>query len=247
MRQRVHIAVLCSAILCSCSTRRTPQPTSVPSRSVTADSTGQYVAVTSEPVASSKVAPGELAGMVVDAATGKPLAGSPVSIAASARGTLTDSIGRFRIALPRGPVKLLVRRIGYQSVQLDVPERPDSGLVAVVALRSSPVRLCYVSVGAPHPGPAGVSVVVRDAITAGPPSSAVRLLVRDGSFSDSTTARVTADGRVVAAAAMGRAGNYEVILHADGYKEWTGRGSTQPDPDCSSFKPVVVDAWLVPA
>ena len=196
MRRRIHIAVVFSAILCGCSTHRS-SPTPSPIASTAADdSTGQSIAVTRAPVASSRVPPGELAGIVVDAATGKPLAQSQVFTRANSRATFTDSLGRFRISLPPGSNRVSVGRIGHSRVDLDVATRTDSGLVVVVALHQLPVRLCYISVSIPS-GPAGVTATMHDAITGRAPSTTVTMVVNDGSFADSTTARITGDGRVI--------------------------------------------------
>ena len=112
------------------------------------DSARNIVVESSGPAASDTVSPGELTGTVVDAETGKPLVHTQIAIPASARGTLSDSVGHFRLAMPRGTTKVLVRRIGFGTVNLTVPERADSGLVTLVALRRLPIRLCPVVVTA---------------------------------------------------------------------------------------------------
>jgi hypothetical protein len=95
---------------------------------------------------SDSVARGELVGTVVDAETGKPLVDTQIAVLASMRATLSDSTGHFRIVLPAGATNVLVRRIGFGTVNLVVPEHRDSGLVAVLALRRSPIGICAVRV-----------------------------------------------------------------------------------------------------
>ena len=143
MRRRIQGAVLLSAILCSCSTHQPPNQTLAGDGcTIAADTVRQIVATSSGPTASDSIAPGELAGTIVDAETGKALAMAQVVFPSGAHAALSDSVGHFRVALPRGTTTLLVARMGYHRESLTVPKRPNSGLVAVVALRRAPVVTC---------------------------------------------------------------------------------------------------------
>src|SRR5947209_15324157 len=60
-------------------------------------------------------------GVVSDTISGRPLHVAVVRVAETGASTLTDERGRYVIAVSPGPVRLEVRRIGYQpaSVTLD--------------------------------------------------------------------------------------------------------------------------------
>ncbi len=61
-----------------------------------------------------------LAGTVVDAETGEPLAGANVFIAASMMGTATDETGHFRLdRVPPGAHRLFVSMLGYEPASQD--------------------------------------------------------------------------------------------------------------------------------
>jgi len=215
------------------------------------------------PLASTRVAPGELAGLVVDAESGAPVAQVQIVVREWAPGTalvMTDSGGRFRMPLPNAGETLRVARIGYQPYTTTIPPA-DSGLAAVIAIRPAAVVLCEVSVGGGmyvdakgvrHPiiqvqHHAGVVVIAHDAFTGRAPQSAITVLVRDGTFRDSVTARPDTSGRVVASAAFDRQGRYDVVVRSPGYRDWSGTSATQPLPGCGGqFAPAVFHAWLIP-
>jgi TonB-dependent receptor len=72
------------------------------------------------------LADGTVAGKVTDAADGSPLIGAMVMVEGRAVGTTTNTDGEFRLAgLPAGPIRLVFRYLGYESVSRDVtiPEK----------------------------------------------------------------------------------------------------------------------------
>src|SRR5262249_42485418 len=156
-RGAVVVRIVCSALLVSCAPHLArPVRTEASSAGIEgelravphADTTERrYVAWTRGPDASSSVAPGEIAGVVVDAENGTPLEQTMVAIIAPGGTTYTDSLGRFRLRVPAIGAKLRVMRIGYAYDSLNLQGRTDSGLVATFALRSKPLRLCPVFVG----------------------------------------------------------------------------------------------------
>ena len=139
MRRRVHIAVLLSAVLYGCSTHRpVVQTVSSTGCQPAVDTTRPVVASSSGPVVSDSVAAGDLVGSIVDAETEQPLL-AQVNVPATSRGVVSDSLGHFRIVLPRRTTSVVVRRVGYVSANVAIPVSPGRGLVTVVALRRAQV------------------------------------------------------------------------------------------------------------
>jgi len=69
-------------------------------------------------------APGTLSGVVVDAASGDPVAHATVEIRGTSRSTRTDASGRFTLrGLPEGAHRMIVQQIGYvqRGEWVDVP------------------------------------------------------------------------------------------------------------------------------
>ena len=221
------------------------------------------VAWSQGPFASAMVEPGDLAGVVVDAETGRPISLVQVGIIAPGGPALTDSSGRFRLRLPNAPATVHVRRIGYEALTVPVVPRGDSGLAVVFALRPALVTVCRVSV---LPAPMeitsdgrrimiqprverypGVVVTIRDALTGRAPPGVVTVSVRDGAFTDSVVARSDSGDRAVAITALDRPGRYDVTVRSGGYGEWTGSASTRIASECGGeLVPAVFHVWLIP-
>ena len=231
-----------------------PPPVETPAKPV--------VAWSQEPVASASVPSGELAGVVLDAETGAPLAMVQVWRPSQALAVVSDSAGRFRIPVPNAGETVRMMRIGYIPYRVSVP-RSDSGLIAVIALRPSPVITCTVSDGTAfyevdskgrrrlitrverHPG---VVVIARDALTARAPEGGITVTVRDDTFADSAAAAAadTSD-RIVVSAAFERPGRYEVVVRSPGYRDWTGASVARTISECGGeLRPAVFHAWLIP-
>jgi hypothetical protein len=203
----------------------------------------QLVTRSQGPSATTKVPPGELAGIIVDAATGAPLPRTQVVVLYEGS-AMTDSSGRFRVTIPHKPSTIQVRREGYIDANAGVIYRPDSGFVAVFALQRLELR-CFMTMG-PVQWP-GVTVIARDAVTGESPPGTVSVAVRDGDYRDSVATRAESTRPLVVEAAHGRQGRYEVIVRSDGYRAWWGRGATRSMPDCGSqFRAATFHAWLIP-
>jgi hypothetical protein len=92
-----------------------------------------------------QVPPGIFAGVVIDSATKLPIAGTQVSFPALGIGTVTDSLGAFRLRnLPYGKHAVLVRRIGYYAVSDTVLISDSAGVAAVYDLALDLRGLCQV-------------------------------------------------------------------------------------------------------
>ena len=92
-----------------------------------------------------QVPPGDFAGVVIDSATKHPLAETQVSFPALRIGTVTDSLGAFRIRnLPYGKHVVLVRRIGFYAVSDTVLISDSAGVAAVYDLALDLRGVCQV-------------------------------------------------------------------------------------------------------
>lgn len=60
---------------------------------------------------------GTIAGTVTDAESGRPLAGAQVSVEGTARRTVTDAMGSYRINIETGTYTVQVTTLGYQKDQ----------------------------------------------------------------------------------------------------------------------------------
>lgn len=204
------------------------------------------------PAASTQIPAGELAGLVVDDASGQPLYHAQVHVVSTSVGALSDSTGRFRLKLPPGGGSIRVVRIGYSNSVAEIAPHVDSGYVMVAALARSQVRLCDVTVG--HSAPQSAVVIsVRDALTGRPPTGTMTVTVTDTAareadrpFRESFTVVVDSLGHIARPIAPARLGTYAVSLRSDGYKEWRGAASTRPVPGCGGFASAVFRVWLVP-
>ncbi len=90
-------------------------------------------------------------GVVTDAATGEPLPAATVWVLGTYDGTVTNTEGKYVLALLDLPVVVEVRYIGYRSQQLDVTE--DAADVHNFALEPVPVELDALVVTAGDTGP----------------------------------------------------------------------------------------------
>ncbi len=70
-------------------------------------------------------------GTVADAATAEPLAGATVVDAATGKGTLADSDGRFVISVGALPARLQVSYLGYQAAQVKVSGQKSEVVVTL--------------------------------------------------------------------------------------------------------------------
>ena len=100
-------------------------------------------------IAREPVACGEVRGRVLDQAGERPIAEAYVTLDSSARGVVTDSLGRFHIPLPRTtgsiltrPTFLRVRRIGAMEIRVLLPS--DFGYVVEVLLPAGGLHVDHV-------------------------------------------------------------------------------------------------------
>ncbi|MEK9502438.1 carboxypeptidase regulatory-like domain-containing protein [Gemmatimonadota bacterium DH-20] len=91
---------------------------------------GVLLLVGATPVSARQTAARTLGGMVVDAATGSPLAQVTLRVESHGRGATSSADGRFRIeGIPEGAVLLRAARIGYEDAVVLVPEGPADALL----------------------------------------------------------------------------------------------------------------------
>ena len=64
-----------------------------------------------------------IAGAVVDTISGKPLRLAVIRLATTGASTLSDDGGQYKIVVPSGPVRLEIRRIGYEPASLSFEAR----------------------------------------------------------------------------------------------------------------------------
>ena len=223
------------------------------------------VAWSQPPVPSANVQPGRLAGIVVDQESGQPIFAQISVTSAPMVGTLTDSSGRFNLAVPSGARTIWIRRVGYSPYKIDAVLAQHSGYIMVAALTRALTTLCNVSDGGIvlrlyrdstgktvqtpilPPPPSAVVVYVRDALTGQPPGSPVTVTVTDGAFRDSLVARVDSLGRVPRTIAPERPGTYEVTVRNSQYRDWQSTARTRFNQECGGeLVPAVFRAWLVP-
>lgn len=85
---------------------------------------------------------GTIAGVVVDSATGRPLAGAQVRLVGVGRAEATHDDGTFDFAnVPAGPQTLAVQRLGYAPVVRQILVRDDSTTTVRLALSASAAQL----------------------------------------------------------------------------------------------------------
>ena len=86
-----------------------------------------------------------ITGVVIDSAR-TPLAYANITVGQTR--TIANDSGRFTLrTVSRGPLKLLVRRIGFQVSEMSLPAGPDTSISIVMAQNA--VRLAAVTVVAP--------------------------------------------------------------------------------------------------
>lgn len=203
----------------------------------------QPVARSQGPHASGRIPSDTLAGLVVDALTGRPLSRVQVVVLYESS-TLTDSSGRFRVGLPRKTATIQVRHEGYFEANTATMYSRDSGQVAVFALARDDLRCRSATMGGAAPG---VVVIVHDAVSTQPPNGPVSVIVQQGERRDSVPVVAEPNRPLVVRTAPGRTGTFGVTVRAAGYRPWYGSGATLPVPDCPwQVAPATFHAWLLP-
>jgi len=94
----------------------------------------------------------------------------------------------------------------------------------------------------------GLSVYVKDSVTAAPAASGATLIARDGTWADTVSlpaGKAGLDGLGLNTAGE-RAGTYSLTVHKAGYHDWVKSGVVVTADVCH-VHPVVVTALLVPS
>jgi outer membrane receptor protein involved in Fe transport len=90
---------------------------------------------------------GTIAGRVVEAATGEPLAGATVQLADTERGTATDAFGRFVLSkVPPGSTSLRASFVGYVPEEQAVTVEADARTTVTISLTENTAELAEVVV-----------------------------------------------------------------------------------------------------
>ena len=91
-----------------------------------------------------------LAGKVIDAASGRPLAGAQISIPDSRIGAVADAGGGFQITgLPAGSQLVIVEHLGYAAAEWILEVAPNEKMAIEAALVPQPIEVAEVAVGIP--------------------------------------------------------------------------------------------------
>ncbi|MBI2429875.1 MAG: carboxypeptidase-like regulatory domain-containing protein [Ignavibacteriales bacterium] len=85
-----------------------------------------------------------LSGLVLDDETMQPLPSATIRIAGTSKGTVTNSQGQFRFALPKGNVTLAVSYLGYKSDTLRIVLTEN--IFKAIRLRQNAIQLAGVTV-----------------------------------------------------------------------------------------------------
>ncbi|MCI0695823.1 TonB-dependent receptor [candidate division KSB1 bacterium] len=102
----------------------------------------------------------QVSGKIIDAQTGKPLAGANISISESAIGTTSDTSGAFALRVPPGDRILSVQYVGYQPARINL-HAPTADTFLIINLLPEPIKLAEVNVEAAVDTPATGSFRVR--------------------------------------------------------------------------------------
>ena len=257
-------AVLCTVgALSGCRARPATAPTTA--RPVPVVEWSGFAA-SQPPIASSRVSAGVLEGLVIDEKSAQPINAAQIWFAPSTVSTVTDSTGRFRVALPRAGYSIRIRRIGFDPHRVDAVLQRDSGYVMVAALTRTRAVLCQVTAGPAliaylrdakgrvtqrhlntYVPRSGVIIIARDALTGRAPSTPLSITVRDRDYRDSLVVTADSLGRVARTIAPDRPGTYEVTVRSPESSAWRASAATQPVTGCpGEFVPAAFQVWLVP-
>ena len=101
-----------------------------------------------------------VAGTVRDVATGEPLVAATIRVAGSAKGTISNVDGSYRLTLPGGEYILVFSYVGYRTDSLQVVL--DRNIRCDVKLEPSPVQLAEVVVTGEDPAMAIMRKVIEN-------------------------------------------------------------------------------------
>jgi hypothetical protein len=174
-----------------------------------------------------------VAGVVYDARDGKPISGAAVSIASTARYSITDALGRFKISVAGirdSTVRVRATALAYNPNGMVVAVG-KSGVGVTIRLDPGPDVLCkreelVLNLPGGFTGrPQGVTLHVRDLLSGVAPKSAILMVVADSAAADTARSQVSTGEYLTAEAGAGLGkGPLTVRVQAAGYHAWTLSG-----------------------
>ena len=206
---------------------------------------GDSTAVESQAVRSFVVPSREIRGIVLDAATGKPLSDAQVFVEQTTRGALTDSSGRFVVRdVPAGPHGLVARRIAYASTRVTVEVDEESGWAVRFSLAPSMIVNCglIVCAGECH----SITVYVWDVLTGRPPTAPVALRVSQDTLVYWDQGQADSTARALRLSAGFGDGRFTVEVAARGYAPWRRSGVWVERGECGPPVRKPLQVWLLP-
>jgi hypothetical protein len=206
---------------------------------------GDSTAVESQAVRSFVVPSREIRGIVLDAATGKPLSDAQVFVEQTTRGALTDSSGRFVVRdVPTGPHGLVARRIAYASTRVTVEVDEESGWAVRFSLAPSMIVNCglIVCAGECH----SITVYVWDVLTGRPPRTPVALRVSQDTLVYWDQGQADSTARTLRLSAGFGDGRFTVEVAARGYAPWRRSGVWVERGECGLSVGQPLQIWLLP-
>lgn len=177
------------------------------------------------------------------------VSGAPVwraIVRAGTGGTLTDSLGWFRLFLgPDLPPEIQVESLGYTRVSLRFSPGETERAFFFYDLR---VEWCESVFAIGHePGPHRVALFARDLETGLPVDGRGSVMVRRYGMPDSTVVSVEATDSGLTLPI--EAGVHSVVLDLQGYETWSREVFVVPFDDCDERRigNVEEDVWLLPS
>lgn len=191
-----------------------------------------------------------VSGLIVDVQTERPLFGAIVKTHVNGEtgphGTLTDSTGWFKYAVPLADTtEVLVQYIGYKTSTLRIPL--NSAAVRFVML-PAPIALCGgVAERAAMPRRSGVLLTVRDIRTGLPPTETISLTGYEWTTQDSLKAAIHATSEGVRLP-ISSPGVFSIRVEAGGYVPWHRPKLVVINDDCDRtfIADQRITAWVSP-
>jgi hypothetical protein len=194
-----------------------------------------------------------VAGVVYDARDGKPISGAAVSIASTARYSITDALGRFKLSVVgirdsivrvratalRYSPNVMAVAVGKTGVGVTIRLGPGLDVLC------KPEELVFNLPGGFTGRPQKVTLHVRDLLSGVAPKSAILMVVADSAAADTARSQVSTGGYLLAEAGAGLSkGPLTVHVQAAGYHAWTLSGIQRDVCGKPVGSPFAV--WLLP-
>lgn len=186
-----------------------------------------------------------VAGVVLEASTGRLLRYAHVQVLGTDIAALSDMMGRFRLApLPAGRYELRVQMIGYAPMKGSIDVQDGRGVAVRATIAEQALPLCGLVVCGGFCG--AVRVDVRDVLTGAGPRVGVVLRVEQDSGVDSDFGE-PAPGRSSVSLSAGRGnGPFDVEVAAPGYETWRRSDVRIERGACGAVKSAPLQVWLLP-